>query len=139
MANKKKKEQDKVTAKVVEVEFKISMYCEGCEKQVAKAISKIKGIEEFMTDMNKQKVIVKGRINADKVLKKLKKKTGKRVEMLTKKEDNKKKGEEKEGDLSSLEAISPRQVADTLILEFTGDSMLYTMFSDENANACSIM
>nr|XP_016480431.1 PREDICTED: uncharacterized protein LOC107801598 [Nicotiana tabacum] len=114
------------------------MYCEGCEKQVAKAISKIKGIEEFMTDMNKQKVIVKGRINADKVLKKLKKKTGKRVEMLTKKEDNK-KGEEKEGDLSSLEAISPRQVADTLILEFTGDSMLYTMFSDENANACSIM
>ncbi|XP_009782177.1 heavy metal-associated isoprenylated plant protein 19-like [Nicotiana tabacum] len=139
MGNKKKKEQHKIAPKVVDVEFKISMYCEGCEKQVAKAISKIKGVEEFMTDMNKHKVVVKGRINADKMLKKLKKKTGKRVEMLTKKEENKKKGEEKEGDLSSFEAISPRQVADALILEFTGDSMLYTMFSDENANACSIM
>ncbi|KAJ8536645.1 hypothetical protein K7X08_035046 [Anisodus acutangulus] len=135
MGDKKKKKPDTV----VEAEFKISMYCEGCEKQIAKVISKIKGVEEFMTDMNKHKVIVKGRINADKVLKKLKKKTGKKVEMITKKEDNKKKGDEKEGDLQLKP--SPKEVADALILEFCGDSVLYTMFSDENANAnaCSIM
>ncbi|XP_059288178.1 heavy metal-associated isoprenylated plant protein 19-like [Lycium ferocissimum] len=133
MGEKKKKKTDAV----VEAEFKISMYCEGCEKQIAKTISKIKGVEEFMTDMNKHRVVVKGRINPDKVLKKLKKKTGKKVEMLTKKEDAKKKSEEKEGDIQLKP--SPKEIADALMLEFCGDSVLYTMFSDENANACSIM
>ncbi|XP_055827387.1 heavy metal-associated isoprenylated plant protein 19-like [Solanum dulcamara] len=133
MGEKKKKKPDEV----VEAEFKISMYCQGCEKQIAKIISKIKGVEEFMTDMNKHRVVVKGRINADKVLKKLKKKTGKKVEMVTKKEDNKKKSEEKEGDLQLKQ--NPREIADALIIGYCGDSMLYTMFSDENANACSIM
>ncbi|CAN4087878.1 unnamed protein product [Withania somnifera] len=113
------------------------MYCQGCEKQIAKTISKIKGVEEFMTDMNKHRVLVKGRINADKVLKKLKKKTGKRVEMVTKKEDCKKKCEEKEGDLQLKQ--NAREISEALIIEYAGDSMLYTMFSDENANACSIM
>lgn len=90
-----------------------------------------------MTDMNKHKVVVKGRINADKVLKKLKKKTGKKVEMVIKKDENKKKGEEKEGDLQLTQG--PREIADALIIGYCGDSMLYTMFSDENTNACSIM
>ncbi|PHU24637.1 hypothetical protein BC332_09744 [Capsicum chinense] len=133
MAEKNKKKPDEV----VEVAYKISMYCQGCEKLIAKTISKIKGVEEFMTDMNKQKVVVKGRINADKVLKKLKKETGKKVEMVTKKEDNKKKSEEKGGDLQLIQ--NPREISDALIIQYSGDSMLYTMFSDENANACSVM
>ncbi|CAN4085388.1 unnamed protein product [Withania somnifera] len=79
MDDKKKKKPDEV----MEVEFKISMYCEGCEKKFAKTISKIKG--DIQLKQN------------------------------------------------------PREIADALIIEYAGDSMLYTMFSDENANACSIM
>ncbi|XP_006353956.1 copper transport protein ATX1-like [Solanum tuberosum] len=134
MGEKKKKKPDEV----VEAEFKISMYCQGCEKQIAKIISKIKGVEEFMTDMNNHKVIVKGRMNANKVLKKLKKKTGKKVEMVIKEEESKKKSEEKEGALQLMKQ-NPREITDALIIGYCGDSMLYTMFSDENANACSIM
>ncbi|XP_049349230.1 heavy metal-associated isoprenylated plant protein 19-like [Solanum verrucosum] len=134
MGEKKKKKPDEV----VEAEFKISMYCQGCEKQIAKIISKIKGVEEFMTDMNNHKVVVKGRMNANKVLKKLKKKTGKKVEMVIKEEESKKKSEEKEGDLQLMKQ-NPREITDALIIGYCGDNMLYTMFSDENANACSIM
>lgn len=123
---------------VGEAEFKISMYCQGCEKQIAKIISKIKGVEEFMTDMNNHKVLVKGRINADKVLKKLKKKTGKKVEMVIKEEESKKNSEEIEGDLQLMKQ-NPREITEALVIGYCGDSMLYTMFSDENANACSIM
>lgn len=98
----------------------------------------ILGVEEFMTDMNNHKVVVKGRINADKVLKKLKKKTGKKVEMVVKEEESKKNSEEKEGDLQLMKQ-NPREITEALIIGYCGDSMLYTMFSDENANACSIM
>ncbi|KAG5617748.1 hypothetical protein H5410_017572, partial [Solanum commersonii] len=108
---------------VVEAEFKISMYCQGCEKQIAKIISKIKGVEEFMTDMNNHK--------------KLKKKTGKKVEMVIKEEESKKKVKKRRG--LQLMKQNPREITDALIIGYCGDSMLYTMFSDENANACSIM
>ncbi|XP_021904868.1 heavy metal-associated isoprenylated plant protein 19 [Carica papaya] len=77
MANDQKKDD----VKIVNVEFKVSMYCNACERTVARVISKIKGVETFTTDMNKQRVTVKGRIDAEKVLKKLRKKTGKKVEI----------------------------------------------------------
>ncbi|XP_059632645.1 heavy metal-associated isoprenylated plant protein 19-like, partial [Cornus florida] len=114
----------------VVVEFRVSMHCNACERTVAKAISKIKGVEKFTTEMKKHKVVVTGRINPQKFVKKLKKKTGKRVEIVGDK--NESKGEGKEKDLSLA--------TDPLLIDCWGDSeVLYTMFSDENANACSIM
>ncbi|OVA17744.1 Peptidyl-prolyl cis-trans isomerase [Macleaya cordata] len=58
------------------------MHCRACERTVAKVISKCKGVETFSTDMMKHRVVVKGRFNPDMILKKLKKKTGKRVEVV---------------------------------------------------------
>ncbi|KAI8012667.1 Heavy metal-associated isoprenylated plant protein 19 [Camellia lanceoleosa] len=132
MAGDKKDNEDKV----VVVEFNVSMHCNACERTVAKTISKIKGVEKFVTDMRRHRVIVTGRVNPDKVLKKLKKKTGKRVEIVINKEDP--KGESKEEDSSSLGGFS-NQITRSMVLGFCGESMVYTMFSDENANACSIM
>ncbi|XP_027368675.1 heavy metal-associated isoprenylated plant protein 19 [Abrus precatorius] len=118
--------------KVIVVEFKVSMHCNACERTVAKAISKCKGVEKFITDMNKHRVVVTGRIDPKKVLKKIKKKTGKRVEIVSNKDE---------------ESNDETHESDKLVLmhQFVlqNDCCIKTetlmMFSDENPNACALM
>ncbi|KAL6191043.1 hypothetical protein ACLB2K_037436 [Fragaria x ananassa] len=57
--------------RVVVAEFKVSMHCNACERIVAKTLLKFKGVENFGTDMNNHKVVVTGKIDPEKVLKKL--------------------------------------------------------------------
>ncbi|CAI9289149.1 unnamed protein product [Lactuca saligna] len=119
--------------KVVVAEFKISLYCDGCEKLVADTISKIEGVEKFMTDMTRHQVMVIGKIDPDKVLKKLKK-TGKRVEMILPSEDDIPLDQ---GNIEQEEFGQP--APDPVMYEYLEESSLYTIFSDENPNACLIM
>ncbi|KAG8370122.1 hypothetical protein BUALT_Bualt14G0084600 [Buddleja alternifolia] len=93
------------------------------------------GVEKFMTDMTNHKVMITGRINPQKVMKKLKKKTGKRVELVVEKEDG--KDGEKEEDL--VLDYSAKNVMDSWMVHYYDDSEIHMMFNDENANACSIM
>ncbi|KAM6545282.1 hypothetical protein CsatB_026018 [Cannabis sativa] len=134
----KKKAQEQ-TKKVV-VEFSVSMYCNACERTVAKTISKFKGVEKYMTDMNKHRVVVTGKIDPQKVLKKLRKKTGKRVEIIPKNDNNKSlldcrletpKEEEGNNNNNSYFNNYYNNCNDT--------EMLMMMFNDENPNACSLM
>ncbi|XP_019180439.1 PREDICTED: heavy metal-associated isoprenylated plant protein 19-like [Ipomoea nil] len=130
------------------------MHCNACERRVAKTISKIQGVEKLMTDMNGNKVVVIGHMDPSKVLKKLKKKTRKRVEMVVAPPENEEAAEK--DDAAGIEAAAAAAVngssvepAPEMILEYageslvlrqcSGDSAVYTMFSDENPNACSIM
>ncbi|KAL6581818.1 hypothetical protein OROMI_005832 [Orobanche minor] len=119
---------------VVVAEYKISMHCNACEKSVAKVISNIKGVEKFMTDMPNHKVVVTGKINPQKVLKKLKNKTGKRVELLVKEQNAK---DEK---MQKLEDNNEKQVImESWLVHYYGDGEMHMTLNDENANACSIM
>ncbi|KAK1591205.1 hypothetical protein Q3G72_003888 [Acer saccharum] len=79
--------------------------------------------------MNKHKVVVKGRIDPKKLLKKMKKKTGKRVEIVI----NKKELE------SSEVVINEENHAAPIFDCCKDDSQVLMMFSDENPNACSII
>ncbi|KAI3792782.1 hypothetical protein L2E82_06673 [Cichorium intybus] len=119
--------------KVVVAEFKISLYCDGCEKLVVETISNIEGVEKFMTDMTRHQVVVIGKIDPAKVLKKLKK-TGKRVELIVPSEDDIPLDQ---GDVEPEEFLQP--VPDPSMYDYLDESRLYTIFSDENPNACSIM
>lgn len=93
--------------------------------------------------MGADRVKIKGQIDPDKVLKKLKKKTGKRVEILVNNNNNDKHGEkdedpnEKDGDDLGLGAVSSERVI--IADSFAFESIVLTMFSDENANACLLM
>ncbi|KAL2339094.1 hypothetical protein Fmac_013540 [Flemingia macrophylla] len=122
----------KVEQKLIIVEFKVSMYCNACERAVAKAISKCKGVEKFITDMNKHRVVVTGRVDPKAVLKKLKKKTGKKVDIISTKEE--------EPDKESHES---NQLVIMHQFELENDCCIKTqtmmMFSDENPNACALM
>ncbi|KAL8158080.1 hypothetical protein AgCh_002694 [Apium graveolens] len=129
---KKKKIEDKS----VMVEFHVWMHCDGCERTVAKVISKTKGVETFTTDIIRHQVTIMGRINPEKVAKRIKKKTGKIAEIMSVKEcaDDFKNDED-----SFAEEMIQKQFIDSLIFEYVGASEMYLLFNDENANACSIM
>ncbi|KAM7271647.1 hypothetical protein ACFE04_030861 [Oxalis oulophora] len=61
------------------VELLVHMDCEGCEKRIRRAISKIEGVDCIEIDMDKQKVTVTGYVNRRKVLKRVRR-TGRRAE-----------------------------------------------------------
>lgn len=89
-----------------------------------------------MTDMTRHRVVVTGKIKPEKVLRKLRKKTGKRVEMVSNKEDSKDPPKLED---SSIDGSPKDMMTGSMALGYCGDDYLYMMFSDENANACSIM
>ncbi|GAA0162670.1 hypothetical protein LIER_18709 [Lithospermum erythrorhizon] len=132
MGKDKKKEKKKEVKKIVVVEYKISMHCNACERSVAKIICKMKGVDTFMTDMPNNKVVVTGRINYKKLWKKLRKKTGKKVEMVIKKDE--------ENDQISKGELKEQILPESIVLhQYLGENAIFTMFSDENANACCVM
>lgn len=82
--------------------------------------------------MKKHKVVVMGRFDPRKVVKKLKKKTGKKVEIVENKE--------KTPTASNGQDLVPEQVvSDPPMFDYCKETQLLMMFSDENPNACSIM
>ena len=82
--------------------------------------------------MNKHKITITGKIDPQKVFKKLRKKTGKKVEIIV--EDKK---EETPKDINN-EIFRPSVNSLPLDCCFIENEALM-MFSDENPNACSIM
>ncbi|XP_010510281.1 PREDICTED: heavy metal-associated isoprenylated plant protein 3-like [Camelina sativa] len=132
------KEKKKDNVKYMDVEINISMHCNECERKIARVISKFKGVETFVTDMNSHKVVVTGKIDPKKLLKKLKKKTGKRAKIVVKEE----KDEE-----SSKDAEDENVLEIDMELIGLGDEWYnndremekFMVFSDENPKAiCSI-
>ncbi|XP_010934033.1 heavy metal-associated isoprenylated plant protein 45-like [Elaeis guineensis] len=61
------------------VELNVHMDCEGCEKRIRKAISKLDGVDTVEIDMDKQKVTVTGYVDQRKVLKAVRR-TGRKAE-----------------------------------------------------------
>ncbi|XP_025631156.2 heavy metal-associated isoprenylated plant protein 19-like [Arachis hypogaea] len=110
------------------------MYCNACERTVAKAISKCKGVEKFVTDMNEHRVVVTGRIDPNKVLKKIKKKSGKKVEIVENKDEDSNDGFNNERD--SIVLVPPCYVFEKYCCISTETLM---MFNDENPHACALM
>ncbi|KAL3577586.1 hypothetical protein D5086_019090 [Populus alba] len=80
MANKKKKEEDLRNTKS-------PMHCNACERTVAKIISMFKGWRPSENRYEQTQVVVTGRIDPQKLLKKLKKKTRKEVEIVANKKE----------------------------------------------------
>ncbi|XP_062113852.1 heavy metal-associated isoprenylated plant protein 45 isoform X1 [Humulus lupulus] len=61
------------------VELLVHMDCEGCEKRIRRAISKIQGVDSLEIDMDQQKVRVSGYVDQRKVLKVVRR-TGRKAE-----------------------------------------------------------
>ncbi|KAF3457292.1 hypothetical protein FNV43_RR01949 [Rhamnella rubrinervis] len=122
-------------------EFGVSMHCNACERSVAKTISKLKGVEKFSTDMNNHRVVVMGKFDPQKVAKKLRKKTGKKVYIVADNEEDhepKDTGANCEGDHQAI--IQGITDLNPFLIDYNCKEMeMLMMFSDENPNACLVM
>lgn len=95
-------------------------------------------METVSVDMNGDKAIVTGQIEPEKILKRLRKKTGKKVEIIKKNDDN---GEGNKDETFRPSRDCNMEIMDTIVLSgnFVENVVVdFNMFSDENPNACSI-
>ncbi|KAH7683227.1 Copper chaperone domain-containing protein [Dioscorea alata] len=87
-----------------EIVMRVFMHCEGCARKVRRCLKGFDGVEEVKTDCKSHKVVVKGKKAAEdplKVVERVQKKSGRKVELLTplpppkseKKEEEKKEEE----------------------------------------------
>ncbi|PNX99541.1 translation initiation factor IF-2-like protein [Trifolium pratense] len=81
---KKEEKKEEEVEQPLEIVLKVDMHCEACARKVAKALKGFEGVEEVSADSKGSKVVVKGKA-ADpiKVLKRLQKKSGKKVELIS--------------------------------------------------------
>ncbi|XP_020253514.1 heavy metal-associated isoprenylated plant protein 7-like isoform X2 [Asparagus officinalis] len=91
-----------------EIEMRVFMHCEGCARKVKRSLKGFEGVEDVRTDCKTHKVVVKGKKAAEdplKVVDRVQKKTGRKVQLLTPlpppKEE--KKEEEKEEEKPKVE------------------------------------
>ncbi|EOA34155.1 hypothetical protein CARUB_v10021657mg [Capsella rubella] len=83
---KKSRENIEDNVIVTDVELKILMNFEDCAKKIRKVACQVDGVKSCITYVDDEKVIISGEFNLHKLLKTLKKKTGKKIEVVMKTE-----------------------------------------------------
>ncbi|KAL3727386.1 hypothetical protein ACJRO7_032160 [Eucalyptus globulus] len=73
-----KKEVSKIQTSVL----KVYIHCDGCDRDVKKALGKIDGVLTVKVDKEQNKVTVSGTAAPDLLIERLKKKLGKHAELL---------------------------------------------------------
>ncbi|VVB01031.1 unnamed protein product [Arabis nemorensis] len=123
-----------------EVAFKIPMNCIECERIMTDVISKFKGVDKYVTDLENEKILVTGSFNQEKLLKKLVLKVKKEVEIVKKEERNVEPEIVERAEESEIveEEARTEVVAEPNSHEIK-DIEKIMLFSDANPNAkCSI-
>ncbi|KAL9356068.1 hypothetical protein Peur_049321 [Populus x canadensis] len=75
--------------------LKVSVHCEECKRKVKRILNNIDGVYTTDIDLRQQKATVMGNVDADTLIKKLIKKTGKHAELWPEKADNNQKDKKK--------------------------------------------
>ncbi|KAM1174310.1 hypothetical protein ACFX2I_026877 [Malus domestica] len=127
------------------VEIKVKMDCEGCERRVKKSVQGMKGVTEVEVDPKQSKLTVIGYVDPDKVLHRVRHRTGKKAELwpyvpydvvphpyAPEAYDRKAPPGYVRNVLKDPEASALARASSTEV-KYT------TAFSDENPNACVIM
>ncbi|XP_021858345.1 heavy metal-associated isoprenylated plant protein 21 isoform X1 [Spinacia oleracea] len=123
------------------VEIKVKMDCDGCERRVKSAVTSLRGVRSVEIIRKQSKVTVTGHVDPNKVLKKVKETGKKRAEFWPYIEHN----------LVAYPYVAgaydkrapPGYVKDVPQAYSSSYNLpqdnISTFFSDDNANACSIM
>ncbi|KAH0670988.1 hypothetical protein KY290_026426 [Solanum tuberosum] len=121
------------------VEIKVKMDCDGCERRVKNAVTRMKGVKTVEVIRKQHRVIVSGYVDPARVLNRIKS-TGKRAEMWPYVPYN----------LVSYPYVAQaydkkapsgfvKNVPQALITPNATEERITHLFSDDNPNACSIM
>ncbi|GLJ24813.1 hypothetical protein SUGI_0474470 [Cryptomeria japonica] len=122
------------------VVLRVRMDCEGCERKVRKSLENMKGVRSLEVDRKQLKVTVTGYVEANKVLKRVRRRTGKKAEMWPYKPYNlvyypyAAQVYDKKAPAGYVRNVDP-----TFPNPQGTDERYTSLFSDENPNACSIM
>ncbi|GLJ24809.1 hypothetical protein SUGI_0474400 [Cryptomeria japonica] len=122
------------------VELRVLMDCEGCERKVRKSLANMKGVRSLEVDRKQFKVTVTGYVDANKVLKRVRRRTGKKAEMWPYKPYNlvyypyAAQVYDKKAPAGYVRNVDP-----TFPNPQRTDERYTSLFSDDNPNACSIM
>ncbi|XP_043695090.1 heavy metal-associated isoprenylated plant protein 21-like [Telopea speciosissima] len=122
------------------VDIKVKMDCDGCERRVKHAVSSMKGVKSVEINRKQSRLKVSGYIDPNKVLKRIKRRTGKKAEFWPYVPYN----------LVYYPYVSQaydkrapagfvRNVAQALPTPNAIEEKFTSLFSDDNPNACSIM
>ncbi|WMV35787.1 hypothetical protein MTR67_029172 [Solanum verrucosum] len=141
--DKKTKEKEPPVTTVI---LKLHLHCEGCIQKIQKAITKNKGYKEMKIDQEKELVTVIGSMDMKELVEVLKKQLKKDVQIVPPKKEG---GEKKEGGgggggkgnekgKDGQGGGEKKEQYEYPELDATAFHATQ-LFSDENANACSIM
>lgn len=123
------------------VELKVRMDCEGCERKVNKAASRISGVQTVDVNRKMQKVTIAGYVDPKKVMRKMKA-TGKRVELYPYVPYNSVSQpmvSSQTYDKKAPPGMVRRVELDSVPSSNRLGDQYTTMLSEENPNACSVM
>ncbi|CAL5016076.1 unnamed protein product [Urochloa decumbens] len=137
-------EENASSTKSITIELKVYMHCDACERKVRRTINKVEGVETVEIDREENKVTVTGDFEPEKVVKKIKKKTGKKAEILIPEEDE----AEEEG--VGQEPYVPYYYENPVLYpedadvpdefrSYKPETWNLHYFDDENAQACMVM
>uniref|UniRef100_A0A804MDX6 HMA domain-containing protein n=1 Tax=Zea mays TaxID=4577 RepID=A0A804MDX6_MAIZE len=85
-------EENDGSTQSITVEMKVYMHCDACERKVRRTISKVEGVGTVEVDREENKVTVTGDFEPEKVVRKIRKKTGKKAEILVREENEEDEG-----------------------------------------------
>ncbi|XP_028785541.1 heavy metal-associated isoprenylated plant protein 21-like [Neltuma alba] len=125
------------------VEIKVKMDCDGCERRVRNAVTRMKGVKSVEVNRKESRVTVSGYVDPNKVLKRIRRTGKKRAEFwpyvpqhlvhfpyVSGVYDKRAPA----GYVRNVNIVTPSAAASN-----TAEEQVMSFFSDDNVNACSIM
>ncbi|CAN6982851.1 unnamed protein product [Brassica oleracea var. botrytis] len=131
--------------KLKQVEIKVKMDCEGCERRVRKSVQGMKGVTKVTVDPKQSKLTVEGFVQPNKVVRRVMHRTGKKAELWPYVPYEVVPHPYAPGayDKKAPPGYVRNALADPLVVPLARASSFevkYTSaFSDDNPNACTIM
>ncbi|XP_016200606.1 heavy metal-associated isoprenylated plant protein 27-like [Arachis ipaensis] len=127
------------------VEIKVKMDCEGCERRVKKSVEGMKGVTEVEVEPKQSKLTVKGYVDPEKVLERVRQRTGKKAEFWpyvpydVVPHPYAPEAYDKKAPPGYVRNVLLDREASQLARASSFEVKYTTAFSDENPNACTVM
>ncbi|KAL1316015.1 heavy metal-associated isoprenylated plant protein 27-like [Arachis hypogaea] len=127
------------------VEIKVKMDCEGCERRVKKSVEGMKGVTEVEVEPKQSKLTVKGYVDPEKVLERVRQRTGKKAEFWpyvpydVVPHPYAPEAYDKKAPPGYVRNVLLDPEASQLARASSFEVKYTTAFSDENPNACTVM
>ncbi|KAL6222248.1 hypothetical protein ACLB2K_005640 [Fragaria x ananassa] len=127
------------------VEIKVKMDCEGCERRVKKSVEGMKGVTSVEVDPKQSKLTVIGYVDPDKVLHRVRHRTGKKADLWpyvpydVVEHPYAPVAYDRKAPPGYVKNVLADPEAATLARASSTEVKYTTAFSDENPNACVLM